>query len=1207
MYFFRVYSGFSFTLLFSIMLVACSSGGGSQVSGQSLAELQARYDRLRSEAYQGETDQANLNVDSFIAFARFYLSEEPPTAGNKARSLQRPGNSTNYLKPLQHLTVDPVLAKRQVVLDDKPQAGQVNAARIDVNESQPCDDGEGRIHYEGYVSDQVLGSLTVTFENCLSDGEMMNGSGAIYFGDGNQGTTMFYDHVHIKGTFGEFYITGSTNYQSNNVFRSSLVFEEVVSGLTFQMAGIEEHSDYYNGTIVNGGRLYLPDHGFVELAGDFCFSDYCHYSNSGSLTLTGAGSEGVVILSDSYIKLQLNDLVTGSSTGVYISSSFLLSYENQEPLAFLPVDQLSQPPGYTGFQFVETELTTLDSIETEIYTSDPDTVEIFIGYVWLVNDEVVADQETNTLPAGIAKVNDIVTVYAVLDDGFTQVSTESLSLTILDAPASLVIGEVPEQLGVGDTLNLAVSSVDPDTGEAASGAVQLVYGPTGASLADGFLQWQVEDLLFGQEQTFHFGVQIARDDTSLSDIAIKVVDENGMLPIVRAGFSVPLVNYSIWVGQFDSDGKNEILLTDGRNIIYTAEKQGDKYIQDWMYPYQLDGDGHLVQVIGKDLSGDGVDEIIAVTTSKIFVIEDRTKPARQIYQLASGMIEALAIDDLENDGDFELVVLCDKSDTSHSSGNSHIEVVDYSTGMLQFSVNQLSGNNSVVVGNVDNDPAKEIIVNGGYVYDGISGANEWYYAQGFGDHIAVADGDSDGVDDILGAQLWGDITLFSAVTKTSIWSFDNFNTCSLNAGNIDADSQQEFLVGDCQWGNITAYDVSTGAPVVQWQTSMIEHGSKSVTFGDADNDGQGEMIWGSGQSSSGEDVLVVADLDEGSTPWYPNDPAQLDFFTAAGWAQITPSEYRAVFTVPRTDSGYSGQRYVTMTDSGTVNVSAEIASNWDKANQGVAVDYNHDGYSELFLASADLYNGFFTVLNLNDSSNVWGGAGGEYSNNIGVVAAADINGDGFEEAIYSDSFNLAIIDIYAQTLLWSSGDLGSYIVDIVPANIDEDTDFELVVSTNNELLVFNWSGGAYSQQLSVSGSGCQRVVIGELNANLGADIVCLHPASYFSNQSSLTIYDAGLQIQSELTIDGRITDMALTDEVEQQGLLVANVDYSNGYSYYDVSTKNISLLSLDTGNLIWSSPNLLGEVPNRSMYAFSDEGGRQRLTFATTNAMYITR
>ena len=68
------------------------------------------------------------------------------------------------------------------------------------------------------------------------------------------------------------------------------------------------------------------------------------------------------------------------------------------------------------------------------------------------------------------------------------------------------------------------------------------------------------------------------------------------------------------------------------------------------------------------------------------------------------------------------------------------------------------------------------------------------------------------------------------------------------------------VVGDGQWGDVTAYRYRPGTNDLEivFQLDSQDHGVSALAVGDLDGDGNLEIAWGTGASSSGEDVFVVA-------------------------------------------------------------------------------------------------------------------------------------------------------------------------------------------------------------------------------------------------------------------------------------------------------------------------------------------------------------
>lgn len=848
-------------------------------------------------------------------------------------------------------------------------------------------------------------------------------------------------------------------------------------------------------------------------------------------------------------------------------------------------------PAYDSISFLTPNVDTTDAIQVEVSGAhDDDGDTLTITYAWTVNGTAVGSASSNTLTAGVARKDDVVAVTARISDGTAITTTTSVSLVVQDAPPVATVTGLVNSISSGQTMRLNVSVHDPDIGAVTP---LLAYGPSGMAIdGAGNVSWTPDDIMFLQEETFRFGFKVAADDEVIAAHSVVVRDLDRLMPIARSGIEVPKTNHSIWVGDYDGDDKNEILLTDSKNLIFTLEYDGSSYKQDWLYPFWFADTGNIVQLLSADINEDGRPDIIVVTTDNISVITDLSKPATTVFHSEDSSIVAAAVENIDSDGDLEIAVL----------HQSKLEVYNLSDWSLEFE-HALSGSaRSVLIGNVDNDSAKEIIVDTGYVFDGVTGSNEWYLSGGFGSKLAVGDVNNDGVDEILGTTGWPYPKLYSAVLKSELWQIVNDDICTVNIQNIDNDPQEELLIGNCQWGDVIAYDAITGAPVEQNRWDTVEHASISLTAADPDDDGEIELIWGSGITSSGEDVLVVGEKDPAAFTYYNRNPSQLDYFTAAGWANIDPDTSMAVFLAPETDSGYNGQRIIQMDVEGNLSVSSQISTNWDNSRYAKATDYDNDGFADIFMATASLYDGEFQVRQLSDNSLEFGGNGGDYDDNIGVVESFRVNQDAYEDAIYVNSNTVRVVDVVNETVLWNSTTFGEWINDVA-AIANPGGNAKIVVATSNELSIWRSSAGTYVREFTAA-TGCKRIAVRPQSSQ----IVCLRDTSdYYPDSSNFIIYNANLTRLSSFDIDGDVTDFILEQAENSSNLLIAN--HPGGYSGYSDPRANavLSLIS-NNGDLIWQSKELLDPIQHRSLFYLPEMAGEnKRVTFATPDAMYISR
>src|SRR5581483_11563400 len=167
---------------------------------------------------------------------------------------------------------------------------------------------------------------------------------------------------------------------------------------------------------------------------------------------------------------------------------------------------------------------------------------------------------------------------------------------------------------------------------------------------------------------------------------------------------------------------------------------------------------------------------------------------------------ALKVADIDNDGMAELV--CLGLDASYAyPARGRIYVFNARTLQLKWMTDDLVLGTAMAVGNVDSDPALEIVTSGGYVFDGATGANQWAYAPGFGLQVDIGDVVGDGVGKIVGTGGGVGITAYDAVQKTVLWSgppgVNGFS--NIKVAQLDDTGPAEIIAADGGWGNITVY------------------------------------------------------------------------------------------------------------------------------------------------------------------------------------------------------------------------------------------------------------------------------------------------------------------------------------------------------------------------------------------------------------------
>jgi hypothetical protein len=252
---------------------------------------------------------------------------------------------------------------------------------------------------------------------------------------------------------------------------------------------------------------------------------------------------------------------------------------------------------------------------------------------------------------------------------------------------------------------------------------------------------------------------------------------------------------SIAIGDVDQDGKNEVVVgtTDGYYYghirVFEWDEISDKYLEEWSYgdpvasgygsdfdpPYSYNKIYTNVVSIG-DSDNDALNEIVAGDYfGDIFVFKWNDSTESYDEQWIARRPEygwhayGLAVNDVDNDGDTEIVVGADNL----------IASLKWSASETYTELNQISIDSNlqwygIVVGDVDYDGVNELIagnINGqvfvlewnnelrDYVEEGVQdiGSNAW--------KIAISDADNDGYNEIVVGNAEGEILVYDYITS----------------------------------------------------------------------------------------------------------------------------------------------------------------------------------------------------------------------------------------------------------------------------------------------------------------------------------------------------------------------------------------------------------------------------------------------------------
>ncbi|GEJ57761.1 FG-GAP-like repeat-containing protein [Anaeromyxobacter diazotrophicus] len=847
-----------------------------------------------------------------------------------------------------------------------------------------------------------------------------------------------------------------------------------------------------------------------------------------------------------------------------------------------------------------------DVLTAQVTASDPDGDPLTLSYAWKVAGTLVAGETGATLPGGHAAVGDLVTVVVTASDGVAS-TTATASVTL---PPFILLGSPPAQIaaGQGVSFQLTASSVDGSQ----PGAFALEYGPAGMTVSPaGLVSWPASLPMFDRSLDVHYAVTLAGSPTSRFTGTLQVVDPARQPPLYRTGIEIPVWHSGLRVADLDGDGRAEMLVASGSGL-YELARSGSGYAQRWAYPFSP-GDTDTVQAVAvRDLDGDGKPEIFFSTGDLVVELDGASR--REVGRYESGGAFAcrdLELADVDRDGAVELVCLGAASTYAYETAGK-VVVFDAKTLAVRWQTASLSSiGGTLAVGDVDGDAALEIVTSGGYVFDGITQQNEWAYGPGFGRAVGVGDLDGDGVAEIVGMQDWNAFDIFSAVLKSPLKEGTGFDFDALLVADLDGDGRAEILIGDGQWGNVTAYryDRSSNALSTLFQINSQNHGVTSLGVGDVDGDGANEFVWGSGATSSGEDSFVIAGLDPTiAVEWTNTNPNELDGpFVGARPAHLGAGADRLLFAVASTNSSYDGTRVIALDPAtGLFQVSQELGTNWNRRAALDVADYDGDGVDEVLLGTSALYDGYFTAFDFSAGAAEWTSA---KLTNVAVAAVthADLNGDGYADlvAVTGDGYVRAH-DVKHQALLWTSTGLGSNGVDVAVADLDADGSPEIVALASGRVVVYRRTAGtvAWIEAASQAVTGGAALLVGDADGDGTPEIYVLQ--STYGGATVLR-FSAALVALGSLSLDAPVQSLHLEDLGYGRKNLVVSVGSPGAYP---TTTTRPRLVALDplTGAEIWRSPTLWGTVPNHSLsYVDVNGDGRRELAFGTTYGMYLTR
>jgi hypothetical protein len=259
------------------LLTACGGGGG----GSSVT------------SYSGSTAQATLSSSNSSAFTK----ASADATSNELAGGSIPGalKTSNKLMMVQSKTVNSLL--------QEPVPGVCDSGSVDVSGGQTS----GTIRYNNCtVSDinftvTVSGTATYTTANNFNDFTIQYTNFTVTIADFNSTHTETIENMTISCTSGGMSCSITSDFTGSD-------------GKVYRIADFNVTGTYPNYII--SGRLYHPDHGYVDVSGSVSYSTCgaVERPTSGSITFTGANGTATITFVDcNSFSIDVNSSVTTGS------------------------------------------------------------------------------------------------------------------------------------------------------------------------------------------------------------------------------------------------------------------------------------------------------------------------------------------------------------------------------------------------------------------------------------------------------------------------------------------------------------------------------------------------------------------------------------------------------------------------------------------------------------------------------------------------------------------------------------------------------------------------------------------------------------------------------------------------------------------------------------------------------------------------------
>lgn len=933
------------------------------------------------------------------------------------------------------------------------------------------------------------------------------------------------------------------------------------------------------------------------------------FPGAGEIVLRAAGSGVRITPASDPLLAMLQIDATGSGQYGAATPTPWLMLTTGTPFGYVP----NGAPVFLELAVGPDAPTASDDLRVVLWVIDPDGDELTQTFEWRRNGARLDGATSAQLPAGRHRKGDVIELIVTANDGETT-ATATASVTIVDAPP-VIDASVPASVHSGHPLTFTARVSDADGDPTGHLRLTIDHGPSGMTLdpATGIVTWVADLPMFDRSVDVNLRIGVEGGDAVPFVGVVRVEDPLREYALMRTAIEAPLAD-GLEIGDFDGDGDTEMLILSERSLYELAADGAGGYREAWMYPFALSPDAysptlaHGQALAAADVDGDRAFEIFVAAGTRVFALDGVTRrPVASVdIEGVVGCFE-LEIADLDGDGAAELVCLARLG----SDDMAALIVLNARNLEIVARLPDAEYGRSVAFGNVDGDPAIEIVTSGGYVLDGVTLQNEWVREEGFGPFVVdTGDLDGDGVEEIvsiLGLRLRG----FGAPQQDPLWELVPAQLSgALLVADYDGDGTPEIIVGGGEsLATLTVYRYDAGTRTLDTVDVLVSspwlRDARSIGIGDVDADGTVEVVRDSGTGSTAPDSILIAApnpalVDEWVTP------AFMQFAGSFSGGQLAGSAADLAPPRPMFANHADGTRLVTL-DPGSGDLAVSEAFAFGGGSTLAVTDYDGDGTEEAIVASSvsSAASGYATVYDFFAAASEWQI---QYGSRAVAITTGDMTGDGRADIVWimADG-SVYVHNAITQSLVWEGPALEPILdvgLDVLVLDANRDGALDIVVVAQDRVVLYerSSSGSTYGQAATyrppndildaavadTDGDGQEEIaILVRRNANL-------------RQAASIQRLGMRLDLLGTADYDGPARWLTRMSSGAERNLLLGVADVTTG------TPLHVAAVDARTGADVWRSPPLLG-VPGRNSLHVVELGGRLRISIGTQSGMYLTR